>query len=148
MNDSQIMKLVEDRIEELEHARNDLTALREENTELFDKFVQLTEIYNNNWDSIRNLLKEIASPDPVRIGSFSRDRKTTKVRYKPSLLPANVITAEGVVKEVDDKRIAELVAQGVLKQDEVEGAQYPYSKSPAVRSELKKAILPTLVPSK
>ena len=148
MNDREIMKMVEDRVSELEAVRKDLSALSADNPEIFEKFSEMTEMYNNIWDSIKNLLKEVTTSDAVRIGPFSRDRKKTTTKYKPQLLPDNVLCTPGVVKDVDDKKIAELVACGVIKQDDVEGAVYAYSRAPSVRSEVKRATLPSLVTAK
>ena len=149
MNDRQIMKMIEERVNELELVRGDLAALVAKSPELFETYQGLVEMYNTSFDSIKNLLKELETPDAVRIGSFSRDRKSTTMKYKPSLLPNNVITTPGVVKDVDHKKIAELVAAGVLQQHEVEQALYPHSRSPSVRSgDVQKASLPTLAAAK
>ena len=107
MRDSEIMKMIEERVVDLEAVRKDLSMLKQDHEEVFEKFTELTEMYNNFWDNIKNLLKEIDSDGPVRIGPFSRDRKKTTMKYKPSLLPDSVITAPGVVKDVDDKKIAD-----------------------------------------
>lgn len=146
MNDRQIMKLVEERLSELEDVRLDLAALKNKEPELFEKYEQLTEIYNTNFDAIKNLLKELDTPDAVRIGSFSRDRKSSTLKYKPSLLPNDVLVIPGVVKDVDAKKITELVALGVIEQHQLETASYEYSRSPSVRTgDVQRATLPTLM---
>ena len=58
MKDREIMKMVEERVVDLEAVRQDLAALKEDHEEVFEKFTELTEMYNNFWDNIKNLLKE------------------------------------------------------------------------------------------
>ncbi len=149
MNDKEIMKMVEERLAELEEVRLDLAYLRNKDPEIFEKYEQLTEIYNHKFDAIKNLLKELSTPDAVRIGSFSRDRKSTSLKYKPSLLPNEVLVIPGVVKDVDAKKITELVALGVIEQHQLETASYEYSRSPSVRTgDVQRANLPTLAAAK
>ncbi len=144
MTDREILELVAERTRELEEIRGDLTALQLANEDVFDTFSQLTEMYNNRWDAIKNLLKEVTSKDGVRVGQFSRDRMKTTMKYKPALLPKEVLVVPGVVKDVDDKRIAALVESGAINQSDVDSAMYAYSRAPSVRSDLKRITLPTL----
>ena len=144
MNDKEIMQLVSKTVGELDEIRAGLTKLSLENEDLFESYNELVSMYNDKWDAIRNLLKEVEGSDGISIGAFSRDRKKVTTKYKPSLLPNEVLTAPGVVSAVDDKKIAELVAAGVIAQHEVEEATYAYSRSPSVRSDIKRAQLPTL----
>lgn len=145
MQDREILHLVEERLKELEESRVELIKLNNDNPVLFEKFSELTERYNTAWDQCKNLLKGVETTDSVRIGPFSRDKKSFSTKYKPELLPASVLSAPGVVKQVDDKKIVELIARGVIAQQEVENASYEYARAPSVRSNLQRATLPTIV---
>jgi predicted nuclease with TOPRIM domain len=145
MKDNEILHLVEDRLGELEESRDELIKLNHDNPEIFERLAELTERYNTAWDQCKNLLKGIETTESVRIGPFSRDKKSFSTKYKPELLPPEVLSTPGVVKQVDDKMIVELIARGVIAQQEVENASYEHSRAPSVRSNLQRATLPTLV---
>lgn len=145
MNNNEILRLVEDRLKTLAEVQEDLVKLQNDNPEVFEMFNSLTERYNTSWDECKNLLKSVDTDQALRIGPFSRDRKSFTTKFKPSLLPDGVLAMPGVVKTVDDKLIADLITQGVISQSEIEDARYEHARTPSVRSPLQRATLPTLV---
>ena len=144
MTNSEILRMVEDRIDSLRQVREDLINLQNDNPQVFEQYAMLTEHYNNAWDEVKNLLKSVEADDRIVAGPFSRDLKTYTTKYRPAMLPINVLGTPGVVKTVDDKKIVELLAQGVIQQSDVESARYEYAKTPSVRTNLKRAEMPTL----
>lgn len=145
MSNSEILRMIEERLESMKEIREDLVKLHEDNPVLFESYTDLTERYNTTWDECKNLLKSVETDDALRIGPFSRDRKKYTTKYKPGLLPDSVLSIPGVVKTVDDSKIVELVTQGIIPQSEVESARYEHSRAPSVRSQLERATLPTIV---
>ena len=145
MNNNEILRLVEQRLKALGEVQEDLVKLQNDNPEVFEMFYNLTERYNTSWDECKNLLKSVETDQALRIGPFSRDRKSVTTKFKPSLIPDAVLAMPGVVKTVDDKLIAELITQGIISQSEIEDARYEYARTPSIRSPLQRATLPTLV---
>ncbi len=148
MNDKQIMALIEERIAELDEARVHLTEMHSEHPDLLEEYSQVTERYNTSFDAVKNLLKELKTPDAVKVSSFSRDRKTFSTKYRPNLLPSNILTMPGIVKDIDSKKVEQYLASGEINFKDVEKASYEYSRAPSVRTDIKRAQLPSLVLAK
>ena len=145
MNNQELLREVENNMKYLQEVREDLRNLQNENVSVFESYDALVLKYNELWDACKNLLKAVETDQALRVGPFSRDRKSYTTKFKPNLLPAEILGMPGVVKTVDDKVIADLVTRGLINQSDIESARYEYSRTPAVRSPLERVTLPTLV---
>jgi len=103
------------------------TAVRqymEDNSEVFDKFLDLADAYNAALGEAKEAIRGVSSGTKFAIGPISRaaDSKE-KVVYDADALPDSVLLTPGVIEKINAKKLDELIAAGVVAQSDVKDAR-------------------------
>ena len=115
-------------VRKFEDAQRAVLEFMEDNEELFEVFMELTEEYNTQLAEARGAIRQVESERSFQIGPFNRAKDSTEVEgYDPRYMPNRILNMEGVVKSIDTKTVDALLASGKIKFEDVKDAK---TKSP------------------
>ena len=102
---------------------------------MFGVLLELAEDYNVALNQAKDAMRDCKTKTPLPIGDFHRAKDTDPVTtYRPDLMPNSYLLVPGVIKEVDAKRVAELVKNGSFDPDSLKKAKGSKpGRAPAVR---------------
>lgn len=91
-----------------------LLSFIEENTEVFDRFFQMTDDYNACVVEAKQYVRDVEPVGPLVMGPFRRAKAGVSIDYDPALVPASVLTMPGVVKKLNTDVIEQHILAGAL----------------------------------
>tara|TARA_R100000388_G_C7185868_1_gene131050 strand:- start:214 stop:633 length:420 start_codon:yes stop_codon:yes gene_type:complete len=112
-------------VKEFNEIKRQMLDYMAKNEKFVSEFLSISEEYNRLLGEVKYVVRNSGDPSQAfKVGEFKRTKEGEKVMYNPALLPAEVLSLNGVVKEVDTKALQKYVLSGAVSADVVERASY------------------------
>lgn len=109
---TQVPRKVKETIKKFETVRADMISYMDAHETIFHQFLAMASEYNGAFDAAKDAMKSLDTTEQISVGPFLRKAASIRVKYDPTKLPDEILLHAGVVKEVDRKRIQELLEAG------------------------------------
>ena len=119
-------KLVLDKaVKDFNEIKRQMLDYMAKNEKFVSELLAISEEYNRLLGEVKYVVRNSGDPSQAfKVGGFKRTKEGEKVMYNPELLPSEVLSLHGVVKEVDAKALQKHVLTGTVAVDVAERASY------------------------
>ena len=112
--------------------REQLKDFMEENQDVMDAFIAISEEYNADLNDAKGYIREIDTDGRLSFGLFVRSKPPTKIVYDPTKVDIEILTIPGVIKSLDTKIVEGLVQQGKISAEKVNAARMSTKGTPRI----------------